>query len=119
MNDLTQPHAEFDRFPALAASLAQQFGSEGLDGVITRILQAEHAEFCWDGRLAEMPLGAYQDGIEETETGRGIVRVLGYFQARYYVATLVIDADRRVEFLLRYRLAETFAAALANFFAGP
>lgn len=119
MSDLIHAHADFDRFPALAESLAQQFGAEGLDSVVARILQAEQAEFCWDGRLAEMPLGAYQDGIEETETGREIVRVLGFFQARYYVATLVIDADRRVEFLLRHRPAETFAVALVNFFAGP
>src|SRR3546814_13793221 len=61
----THPHAEFDRFPQLVTDLVAEFGTKGIDAVIEHFIEAEHADFHWDGRLAEMNLGAWESLDEE------------------------------------------------------
>lgn len=88
------PHAEFDRFPALA----EEFGTD----VIADIIAAEAADFAWDSRFAERNLGAW-DGFEDEDFDAEMVRIIGYFRSRYIVATCLVDADRRVRALLTQR----------------
>lgn len=89
------PHAAFDRFPQLVADLAEEYGMGGIGAVVERFIEAERADFYWEGRIAERPLGGYFGfGAEENEGER--VAILGYFRSRYYVATCIIDAGRRV-----------------------
>lgn len=111
------PHAEFDRFPQLLDSLAQEFGRDGILSIAERFIEAERADFHWDGRLAEMNLGAYESFDEEDEAFE-LVSIIGYFRCCYYVATCVVDAERHVRWMLRLRHFESFASAEKAFLAG-
>jgi len=113
----THPHAEFDRFPQLLDSLAQEFGRDGILSIAERFIEAECADFHWDGRLAEMNLGAYESFDEEDEAFE-IVSIIGYFHSRYYVATCLVDAERHVRWMLRLRHFESFESAEKAFLAG-
>lgn len=111
------PHAEFDRFPQLLDSLAQEFGRDGILSIAERFIKAECADFHWDGRLAEMNLGAYESFDEEDEAFE-LVSIIGYFHNRYYVATCVVDAERHVRWMLRLRHFDSFESAEQAFLAG-
>ena len=111
------PHAEFDRFPQLLDSLAQEFGRDRILSIAERFIEAECADFHWDGRLAEMNLGAYESFDEEDEAFE-LVSIIGFFRSRYYVATCVVDAERHVHWMLRLRHFESFESAEKAFLAG-
>lgn len=110
------PHAEFNRFPQLLDSLAQEFGRDGILSIAERFIEAECADFHWDGRLAEMNLGAYESLDEHERFER--VSIIGYFRSRYYVATCVVDAERHVHWMLRLRHFDSFESAEQAFMAG-
>src|SRR3546814_18445293 len=61
------PHAAFDRFPMLVESVNAAFGTDGLMSNVERFIEAESADFHWDGRLAEMNLGAFGSFDDRTE----------------------------------------------------
>ena len=111
------PHAAFDRFPGLVRGLIAEFGAEGIDAVVERFIAAEEADFCWDGRIAERPLGPLEDVFEEGEGARAKVKVLGFFRRRYYVATCVVDAARRVCWTQQPRHFDDFESAETAFVA--
>ena len=54
----------------------------------------------WDGRFAEMNLGAFEsfDGDDE---GCERVAVMGYFRGQYYVSICIVNAERSVSALLK------------------
>jgi hypothetical protein len=110
------PHAAFDRFPQLRRDLIAEFGASDIDAVIEHFIAAERADFHWDGRIAEMTLGAWESLDEEDETFERVA-ILGYFRARYYVATCLVDADRHVLWMLRLRHYESFESAERAFLA--
>lgn len=111
------PHAAFDRFPQLVRDLIDEFGSDEIGGVIERFVDAEQADFYWDGRLAEMPLGEYFDAFDDDEEPGQSVAVLGYFRNRYYVATCVADGAHCVRAMLRVRHFDDLAEAESAFLA--
>jgi len=111
------PHAAFDRFPMLLESVKEEFGTEGLMSNVERFIEAERADFHWDGRLAEMNLGAYE-GFDEGDEAFELVSIVGYFRSRYYVATCVVDAERHVHWMLRLRHFDSFESAEQAFLAG-
>src|SRR3546814_4542258 len=63
----THPHAAFDRFPQLVRDLTVEFGTDGIDAVVEHFIEAERADFHWDGRIAEMNLGAWESLDEKHE----------------------------------------------------
>ena len=111
------PHAEFDRCPQLLDSLTQEFGRDGILSIAERFIEAERADFHWDGRLAEMNLGAYESLDDEDEAFEAVA-IIGYFRCRYYVATCVVDAERHVHWMLRLRHFDSFESAEQAFLAG-
>ena len=111
------PHFEFDRFPMLVESVKEEFGTEGLMSNVERFIEAERADFHWDGRLAEMNLGAYESLDDEDEAFE-TVAIIGYFRSRYYVATCVVDAERHVQWMLRLRHIDSFESADKAFLPG-
>lgn len=110
------PHAAFDRFPQLRRDLIAEFGSDGIDAVVEHFIEAECADFHWDGRIAEMNLGAWESLDEEDEAFE-LVAIIGYFRSRYYVATCVVDGARHVHWMLRLRHFESFESAEKAFLA--
>ena len=111
------PHAEFDRFPHFIRDLAEDFGSEEISTVADRFIAAEMADFCWDGRIAEMPLGACDEAFEEGEEPLEQVAIIGYFRCRYYVAMCLQDPQHRVRLMLRVRYFDDFESAETAFLA--
>ncbi|TSD83006.1 hypothetical protein FFK22_040030 [Mycobacterium sp. KBS0706] len=100
MCTLDHPHASFDHFPQLVRDLEIEFGPDGLDAVIERFVTAELGEFIWDGRIAERDLGAYE-GLDDYEVeGSDLVRILGVFRGRYWVASGVVDPTRKLQMML-------------------
>ncbi len=109
-------HAAFDRFPLLLESLAVEFGTDGLASVAERFIEAEAADFAWEGRFAERNLGR-TDGYEDDDEITDVVKIIGYFRSRYYVATCLVDAERRVHQMLRQRHYNSIESAEEAFIA--
>ncbi len=103
------PHAEFDRFPALVA----EFGSDSVEAII----DAEAADFHWEGRIAERFLGVLEGFDAESETFWRVA-ILGYFQGRYYTAICIVDEAQRVCWMINLCTFDSFAEAENDFLAG-
>jgi hypothetical protein len=116
MSQSQHDHALFDLFPALVRDLTAEFGNEGISAVVEKFIGAEQADFCWEGRFAEMNLGEFES-FESDEDGCERVAVLGYFRSEYYVAICIVDAERNVAALLKSRQFESFQTAASAFLA--
>jgi len=116
MSQSQHDHAAFDRFPQLVRDLTVEFGSDRIGTIIDRFIAAEQADFCWEGRFAEMNLGEFES-LDDDEEHRERVAVLGYFRAQYYVATCVVDQERHARALLKMRQFERFERAESAFLA--
>ena len=95
MSQSQHDHAAFDRFPELVRDLTAEFGSDGIGAIVETFIAAERADFCWEGRFAEMNLGEFEWLDDEYEGCERVV-VLGYFCTQYYVATCVVDPERHI-----------------------
>jgi len=111
------PHAEFDRYPALLRDLAQEFGTDGSASTAAHIIDAERADFHWDGRIAERNLGAFESFDDEDGTFERVA-ILGYFHSRYYTAVCIVDEDRRVRWMTTLHPFDSFETAESAFLAG-
>ncbi len=110
------PHAALDRFPELARDLAAEHGADGIEAVVEHVIAAELGDFCWAARLAEKPLGPIEQSLDEDgATPCDRVATLGYFRARYHVASYLVDADRQLIAMLRVRHFDDLAAAETAF----
>lgn len=118
-NLATHVHAAFDRFPQLLDNLAEEFGRDGILAIAERIIEAEYADFHWEGRVAEMNLGTCDSSEDDADEAFERVAIIGYFRGRYYVATCAVDAERRIDRILVLRHAPSFEAAVACFLALP
>ena len=116
MSQLQHDHAAFDRFPELVRDLTAEFGSDGIGAIVDKFVTAEQADFCWEGRFAEMNLGEFES-LDDDEEHRELVAVLGYFRAQDYVATCIVDEERHVRALLGVRQFESFESAESLFLA--
>ena len=116
MSQVQHDHAAFDRFPTLVLDLMTEFGRDGIGTVIEKFIAAEQADFCWEGRFAEMNLGAFEN-FDSDEDGGQLVAVIGYFRSEYYVAICVVDAERNVSALLKSRQFESLESAEVVFLA--
>lgn len=116
MSQSQHDHAAFDRFPELVRNLTAEFGTEGIGAIVDRFIAAEQADFCWEGRFAEMNLGEFES-LDDDEEHRERVAVFGYFRAQYYVATCIVDKKRHVRALLKVRQFESFGSAETAFLA--
>jgi hypothetical protein len=116
MSQSQHDHAAFDRFPELVRDLTVEFGSDGIGAIVDQFIAAEQADFCWEGRFAEMNLGDFENVDSEYEACDQVA-VLGYFRAQYYVATCVVDEERHVRALLRVRQFGNFGSAESAFLA--
>ena len=61
--------------------------------------------------------GLLEDAFEEGEGARAKVVVLGFFRRRYYIATCVVDAARRVCWTQQPRHFDDFESAETAFVA--
>ena len=116
MSQSQHDHAAFDRLPDLVRDLTAEFGSDGIGAIVEKFIAAERADFCWEGRFAEMNLGEFES-LDDDEEHSERVAVLGYFRSQYYVATCVVDEERHVRALLKVRQFESLESAESAFLA--
>jgi hypothetical protein len=116
MSQSQHDHAAFDRFPDLVRDLTAEFGIDGIGAIVEKFIAAEQADFCWEGRFAEMNLGEFES-VESEYEACDQVAVLGYFRAQYYVATCIVDQERHARALLKVRQFESFESAESAFLA--
>lgn len=112
------PHAAFDRFPMLVDSVSREFGTEGLMANVERFIEAERADFHWDGCIAERNLGACESLDDDDGDAFERVEIIGFFRDRYYIATCIVDAERCVRGMLELRHFDSFEEAEQAFLGG-
>ncbi|MCR5871021.1 MULTISPECIES: hypothetical protein [unclassified Sphingomonas] len=78
---------------ALVAGLEIEFGRGAGEALAQRFLTAEEVDFCWESRLAERWLGYYGRGEDERDIELDRVRIVGFLDGKWFVATMIVDGD--------------------------
>lgn len=87
---------------ALIAGLTLEFGRDAGPALARRFLEAEAFEFLWDARLHERWIGGWDAELDDgSELDR--VRILARLDAKWTVATLLIDGEGNPHGLLGRR----------------
>jgi hypothetical protein len=114
-NSTAHPHAAMDKFPAFLASIRSEFPDD-YDAIADEIIDKELGDFCWESRVAERQICVLEP-LDDDEIEREEVRILGYFRGRYLVATCIIDADHRLEWMPKVRHFDAQSEAEMAFLA--
>lgn len=77
----------------LVTGLEIEFGRGAGEALAQRFLAAEAVEFCWEARVAERWLGYYGTSESEPEVELDRVRIIGFLDGRWFVATMIVDGD--------------------------
>lgn len=77
---------------ALIAGLEIEFGRGAGAALAERFLAAEEADFCWDARVGERWIGAYES-VEDDGFELDRVAILGRLKGRWFVAQMIVDGD--------------------------
>ncbi|WP_246623525.1 hypothetical protein [Sphingomonas colocasiae] len=87
---------------ALVHGLETEFGRGAGEALARRFLDAEEVDFCWDARVRERWLGAFEgaelDGIELDR-----VAVLGVLDRRWFVAGIIVDGEGQAQGMIARR----------------
>ena len=111
-----QPHAVMDKFPAFLASIRTEFPDD-CEAIADEMIEAELGDFCWESRIAERRLGLLESFDEDADEAREEVLIIGYFRARYLVATCILDGDRQLRWMPKVREFDALADAESAFLA--
>jgi hypothetical protein len=95
------PHAEFDRFPHFLSTIREEFPDD-CEAIADEMIEAELGDFCWDSRIAERQICVLEP-FDDDEFERKEVRILGYFRGECLVATCIVDADHRLQWMPKVR----------------
>jgi hypothetical protein len=89
-------------FAALVLNLEAEFGSSETTGLASHYVDAEAADFHWDARQMERHLGGFEG---ENECGGELesIRIIGFLNERWFVATCIVDGDGAVHDMIRLR----------------
>lgn len=77
---------------ALIEGLEIEFGRGAGAALAERFLAAEEADFCWDARVEERWLGAYES-VEDDGFELDRVAIGGLLSGRWFVAQMIVDGD--------------------------
>jgi hypothetical protein len=91
-----------DTFAALVLELEAEFGSSETVGLAAQYLDAEAADFHWEARQMERHLGAYER-LDETRDDLESIRIIGFLNERWFMATCIVDGDGAVQDMIRLR----------------
>jgi hypothetical protein len=89
-----------DTFAALVLTLEAEFGSSETAGLAVHYCDAEAADFHWEARQMERHLSAYQS-LDETRDDLESIRIIGFLNERWFVATCIVDGDGAVQDMIR------------------
>ncbi len=76
----------------LIAGLEIEFGRGAGEGLAQRFLDAEEVDFCWDARVEERWLGAYEGG-DSDDFWLDRVAIYGRLDGCWFAATMIVDGD--------------------------
>lgn len=86
--------ATSDRVMAtLVAGLELEFGRGAAEGLAQRFLAAEACEFCWEARIEERWLGAYEGLGDEEGEELDRVAMLSFLDGAWVVAVCLVDGE--------------------------
>ena len=77
---------------ALIAGLEIEFGRGAGAALAERFLAAEEADFCWDARVEERWIGAYES-LEDEAFELDRVAITGQLKGRWFWAQMSVDGD--------------------------
>ena len=101
---------------ALIAGLEIEFGRGAGAALAERFLAAEEADFCWDARVEERWIGAYESvGDDGFELDR--VAIVGRLKGRWFVAQMIVDGEGCAHGMIgkrEFRSARAARKALAD-----
>ena len=112
----THLHAAMDRYPQFLTTIRAEFPDD-CEAIADEIIDAELGDFCWDSRLAERRICVLEPLDDDESDVREQVRILGYFRSQYIVATCIVDAERRLCWMLKVRHFDDLADAERAFLA--
>lgn len=88
---------------ALLSGLELAFGRGAGEELAHRFLAAEEADFCWDARVEERWIGAYErPDDEEFELDR--VAIFGRLDGKWFCATVLVNGDGQAHGMIGCRL---------------
>jgi hypothetical protein len=93
-------------FERIVSGLEPSFGRSAAEGLARQFIEAEGADFCWEARLAERWLGAYERLDADDGDALDRVAVFGLLDGLFYVAVVLLDAGESVEGMLGMRQFE-------------
>jgi len=76
----------------LVSGLEIEFGRGAGEALAHRFLEAEESDFCWDARVQERWIGAYES-IDEDENELDRVAIWGRLDGKWFVAMMIVDGD--------------------------
>ena len=92
-----------DTYAALVSGLEVEFGTTETPALASYYIDAEAADFYWDARQMERHLGAYES-LDSDNEGLELIHIIGVLNARWFVATCVVDGDGQVRDMMKLRL---------------
>lgn len=98
-------------FERLVAGLEIEFGAQAAEGLARQFIEAEDADFYWEARASERWLGTYES-LEDGDDLLDRVAVTGRFDGRFFVAVVIVDGAKAVNFMLGLRQFDSEAEAL-------
>ena len=78
---------------ALVEGLEIEFGRGAGEALAHRFLEAEACDFCWDARVFERWLGSYELSGEAEDMELDRVRIMGFLDGQWFVATMIVDGE--------------------------
>ena len=95
---------------ALVSGLELEFGRGAGEELAHRFLAAEEADFCWDARVEERWIGAYErPDDEEFELDR--VAIFGRLDGKWFCATVLVNGDGQAHGMMGCRLFNSLIGA--------
>ncbi len=109
-------HAAMDRYPHFLSTIRDEFPDD-CDAIADEMINAELGDFCWDSRIAERRICDLEPLDDDEIVAREEVRILGYFRSQYLVATCIVDAERRLQWMPKVRQFDALIDAETAFLA--
>jgi hypothetical protein len=91
-----------DTFAALVLNLEAEFGSSETKGLAAYYVDAEAPDFHWEARQMECHLGSFES-FEGDWDDLESIRIIGFLNERWFVATCIVDGDGAVKDMIRLR----------------
>ena len=91
-----------DAVSALIVGLEHEFGSDAGRALADRFLTAEDTDFCWDARIEERFLGAY-DSLDEEEFELDRVAIIGHLDGAWFTGICIVDGEGHAHGMISQR----------------